>query len=1104
MLNILVNYIVKSHLSDYLDIDVTKTNTGITSGKYVLENIKIKKDVFQKLNLPFFEIKNSFIGKISIELTKLATFHPEDYPIILIIEDIFVNIEQKGINDWEEHKKLKELQNAKNNFLKNIEEFYSNYLQTKSDSDNHKSSDFVKKIVNNLNIVIKNVIIRIEDDISYPSNPYCLAIAIKTLETKPNKDFQNQFKIHDSQAENIVIQKIITLDDFSFYMDVTENNIQNDYYKKINDKGWQKAELLNYYFQNDQEGKNWYAYCHSELEGYLKDPYSHNYILHNLDFTFKVIFNQDYLINKEEFIKAELSIKNIMFNLTLLQLKVLIKVSAYISVIQTSYYIQIEETYFKNEMDSETADKYITKYIEYFEKKYFLKKDESEYSDDKLTLETLESCYKFDYLQKIRYLTYEKLKFLSREYALQKKIEEKTPGYLTGIFSSNETLIEIEQLKIEKNEHSKIKLEIEKKLRNYIENINNDEFINKEIEDEKNLAKEKEMNSLSNDYIKIWLKLAIENFVIAVRTEKIYVKSRNDFEEEKKQRNVNKNKKNSFDYDDNLCNENFTIDYKNIFDKEFDNNYKKDYVRKERISKLSLENNEQNNNLQEEKEKYLDDLLIIKFKNLETLILLSLEKTQLYLFLGDIVLLQNISKHRLFNKILESHYDKNLDDIDNSLFQNESPISVNQNIILTRINMDAGDNTNEIKTEIKKEKSFCNIEPSKTKEYNLEDKNSSNKYEREFDLKCGALLISFEINPELPNSNMRMRIRNSKRLYIYLNMYSLQLLGFLLSEVLKSEMDFDEIAKNTSKKSLDNIKKGYSKMHRQVVQGEYKPFAIHTDIVLKSPRIIFPQDITNNQNKDCFFISMGEFTVKSHLANRIPNQNVINVRTLKYYDNLFDNYDINISNFEAKVIYDFDNLKNLNKNLIEEENVRMFNKIMPIINKLNTNIIFSQLIEPKNIYNEKFKIGIKIEEFNFNLNESLVEFIANTLYYYNYFTIFYEIQINVIKNDPVFKGLTNAKNKSKFDNNINSNNIDSVLNKNIKKENNKKEKNEFEQLQKINNIDEEIRLKAKSKKPNKINNNTFIDNMQNKLNDLDEIDKQKKYELEKLSEIRES
>ena len=327
------------------------------------------------------------------------------------------------------------------------------------------------------------------------------------------------------------------------------------------------------------------------------------------------------------------------------------------------------------------------------------------------------------------------------------------------------------------------------------------------------------------------------------------------------------------------------------------------------------------------------------------------------------------------------------------------------------------------------------------------------------------------MNDDLPNSNMRIRVRNTKRFYFYCNIYSFKLLSFLLGEVLNSEIDLDGISKNATSEGYKTIVKGYEKMKNKVIDGDYKSSGIITDIYLKGPRIIFPENITDPINSNCLLISMGEFSLKSNLANRITNK--INSKLLKYYDNLFDNYDLNINGFEINVVLNFDGLLNLSKKI-------KYN----IIEKLNFNLIYSQLIEPKNIYNEKFKIGMKINQFTFNISKEFIESIALTKYFYYYLYTFYDKEILEIKKDKTFFKLTDG-NKNEF-----KQKFDEKINEDISYEINKK--NEINVIP-MKNI-EEINLENIEINFKKINNKSDK-NLEEEKSNLDKIDFEAKNDL---------
>lgn len=988
MLKWIINYFVGKFLTDYLEIDTNKTQSGLLSGKFVLENIKIRKDVFRKLKLPFFEIKNSFIGKISIELTKIATFHPEEHPINIIIEDVFVNISQKGINDWTEEKKLEELKASKKALLAKMEELYASFLQNQNIDEEVKTSKFVIKLVNNLNLMINHVIIRFEDDISYPSNPYCMAFLLKNIKTLPNKDLKSQFKIHDNQQEILMINKKLVMDDFSVYMDIMEDNRDNDFVNYIVPVGREKANQLRDYLKKEKNITNssnnqnddfeFYAYCHSEIIKHMNEEQSHNYLLYNLDFTLDLVFNLDYKINHKSFIDVDLLINQFYLKANLHQIKVLMKVFYFITVTQAAFFYEIEQKFFpKKDMSEDFIKKYLEFYINYFEAKHFKKNNSIEYEHFASQLEQMEEGYTYLLLQKVRYIAYEKLKYLGKLDYINDKISEKTPGVIGGFFTSQETLVELKKLEKARELHTETQSIVNKKQNDLIRNFNkNKDLIEKEIKEKQDLELKEEKASLPDNYIKIKFKLRIQTLTIKLLTNIIC-------------KNPDKT---VFDY------------YKS-----------------------------KNANAEPQDENFISNILEIKLTDFELLLLMGLIKMQVFTFLDNIEILQFLSHHTKFNKILETYLDKPVGIISNiknsqieqinseslyikDSFNNQANLypreGTNNRTAINEVNRPNEEKGGNFIKKLKKNLS-TNINSRKNSSlYSLED-NSTVKQEREYDMKKGALFISFEMNPELPNSSLKLRVRNAKRLYIYLNIYSLKLLGFLFSEVLKSEIDLETISKTASAEVYKNIIKGYNKMKSQVVVGDNKPFCIHADISFKSPKIIIPQNILNKKNKNCLLINIGDFTMHSHLANRIADSKHINVRTLKYYDNLFDNYDLTIEGFEILQVYDFKDLKILNNDLelFSQGNseVRNFNRLIPIVDKVDLNIILSQLIEPQNVYNEKFKVAVHINEFSVNLNEQIVEFLSFWLYNYAYFNYFYEIEINKITKDPFFMRLTDKK-----------------------------------------------------------------------------------------------
>ena len=68
MTSSLMNFLIEKYLSNFVEIDTSQTKASIFSGTINLKNLKIKREIFKSLNLPYFEVVNGYIGNLLIKL----------------------------------------------------------------------------------------------------------------------------------------------------------------------------------------------------------------------------------------------------------------------------------------------------------------------------------------------------------------------------------------------------------------------------------------------------------------------------------------------------------------------------------------------------------------------------------------------------------------------------------------------------------------------------------------------------------------------------------------------------------------------------------------------------------------------------------------------------------------------------------------------------------------------------------------------------------------------------------------------------------------------------------------------------------------------------
>jgi hypothetical protein len=384
------------------------------------------------------------------------------------------------------------------------------------------------------------------------------------------------------------------------------------------------------------------------------------------------------------------------------------------------------------------------------------------------------------------------------------------------------------------------------------------------------------------------------------------------------------------------------------------------------------------------KEELTVEMIDINFKDFETHMLQGVDSMQVYLFLGDFYINQHKLKETVFTKIIESHNDED---------------------------------ENLISFDIQKEK-------------------EGNEYERNYEGKKGALSIGFKMSPDLGPSYYSLRMRSSKRLYIYTNLYSLKFIGYLVGDSVKSEINYEEISKYTTEEGYKYIESSYAQVNN-ILAGEYQHFNIDVDINILGPRVIMPQNLLDKNNKKCLMLSFGEFGIISNLAPKKTED--IDYKKITDDKKLYDFYEIKTSGFELVTIDNFEGVEKMRntKKLIMFEKVEFDMKI-------------KQIIEPKNERRENFSLEMQFKSLDLKIRDVQIEFL---LYFLKYFSA------NNAKCDKELADLQGASNQ----NQINEKNETGILEKNTEELHNEANKLQNESLidQSILEEDDNINFKGK-------------------------------------------
>ena len=247
----------------------------------------------------------------------------------------------------------------------------------------------------------------------------------------------------------------------------------------------------------------------------------------------------------------------------------------------------------------------------------------------------------------------------------------------------------------------------------------------------------------------------------------------------------------------------------------------------------------------------------------------------------------------------------------------------------------------------------------------VEQKHDQNDKDEKEEDKKGACYIEFENNPNLEKSDFRLKFRNQKRLVITVNLYSLlYIMNKVLSSLSTTISKFGAERYIGSGEIQNLIKSGFDVNY---YSGGFQHFNIDLDIVMKSPIIIYPQDILDKDNQKCIFVRCGDFEMNSILP---PRQDVnINYSELNDRNKLFDIYAARARGFCIATLDHF------NGDLSELAKIQGNNLVEDIV----VGLTFEKMFEEKNINFEKMKIFLTFGKCKFNIRDAQLVFFIELL-----------------------------------------------------------------------------------------------------------------------------
>uniref|UniRef100_A0AAF5PWJ8 Ricin B-type lectin domain-containing protein n=2 Tax=Wuchereria bancrofti TaxID=6293 RepID=A0AAF5PWJ8_WUCBA len=187
MLENLVAWVLNNYVGEYLEnLNTDQLSIALLQGQVELENVPLKKSALRKFDIPL-KVKSGLLGKLtlSVPLTRLRS-----EPWVIKMSDLLVLLEPStsvrydvaNVEIYEQAKKEQQLEDLEKYHKRQLLSYWGLPNPDSASEQNWWGASLVSAIVNNIQLVLTNVHIRYEDDITLSNNtPFACGVRIHNV-----------------------------------------------------------------------------------------------------------------------------------------------------------------------------------------------------------------------------------------------------------------------------------------------------------------------------------------------------------------------------------------------------------------------------------------------------------------------------------------------------------------------------------------------------------------------------------------------------------------------------------------------------------------------------------------------------------------------------------------------------------------------------------------------------------------------------------------------------------------------------------------------------------------------------------------------------------
>jgi vacuolar protein sorting-associated protein 13A/C len=225
----LLGIVFSRFLAPYVEnLDMGLLNLGIVQGQVTLGKLRIKKGALDSFRLPI-DVSEGHLGKFSLSL---HWFNLGNQPVEVLIEDVYLLVvpRKEDYGDLDELKRR--MQDAKLERLQSAEVLHMQATGVEGTEDSAGNQGFIAsflaKLLNNIQVTVKNVHIRYEDNISVPGHPFAVGVTLSSFSAvSVDENWVPAF----IEGSSKTVHKLAKLEYLAGYFDTDTQNLSGQSYE---------------------------------------------------------------------------------------------------------------------------------------------------------------------------------------------------------------------------------------------------------------------------------------------------------------------------------------------------------------------------------------------------------------------------------------------------------------------------------------------------------------------------------------------------------------------------------------------------------------------------------------------------------------------------------------------------------------------------------------------------------------------------------------------------------------------------------------------------------------------------------------------------------